>query len=54
MASAKDAATLSDSIVAKKAKSKDAYASKDDDSLFERVTKAYIRNYERVEDAPKK
>ncbi len=54
MASVKDAATLSDSIVAKKAKSKDAYVSKDGDSLFERVTKAYIRNYEKVEDAPKK
>lgn len=43
---------LADSIVAKRSKKKDAYDAKEEDSLFTRVTKAYIRNYEKVNKIP--
>mgnify|MGYP005689416009 CR=1 FL=1 len=45
-----DSRILSQSISAKKFRKKDEYDAKDSDSLFERVTKAYIRNYEKVEE----
>ncbi len=45
-----NAQILSQSIVAKKYKNKTEYEATEEDSLFERVTKAYIRNYEKVEE----
>lgn len=45
-----DARILSQSITAKKFRKKNEYDAKDSDSLFERVTKAYIRSYEKVEE----
>ncbi|MBC7711779.1 MAG: hypothetical protein H7177_00470 [Rhizobacter sp.] len=47
-----DGRLLSQSIVAKKFKKKDEYTTLENDSLFQRVTKAYIRNYEKVDDSP--
>lgn len=43
-----DAQILSNAINAKKRNS-DSYKSKEDDTLFDILTKAYIRNYERIE-----
>ncbi len=45
-----NARVISQTIAAKKTKKKDAYDTKEDDSLFDRVTKAYIRNYEKIEE----
>lgn len=45
-----DAKVLSQTIKAKKLRKQDEYQARDSDSLFERVTKAYIRSYEKVED----
>ncbi|MBC7540635.1 MAG: hypothetical protein H7281_17575 [Bacteriovorax sp.] len=41
--------TLSQAIKAKKSKNQNAYSSVAEDSLFDVVTKAYIRNYEKVD-----
>jgi ribosomal protein S8 len=43
-----DAQILSSAINAKKRNS-DSYRTKEDDTLFDILTKAYIRNYERIE-----
>lgn len=45
-----DARLVSQIIAAKKFKKKDEYETSENDSLFQRVTKAYIRNYEKVEE----
>ncbi len=47
-----DSKMISQSIQAKKSKRKDAYQPSENDTLFDRVTKAYIRNYEKVEENP--
>ncbi len=43
---------ISSVIDARNLKNKEAFSPTEDDSLFERVTKAYIRNYEKVDDVP--
>lgn len=48
--SMKNAKLLADSIKAKRSKNPEQFAADEEDSLFSRVTKAYIRNYEKVED----
>ncbi len=48
--SLRNARILADSIRAKRAKGTEQFVSDEEDSLFSRVTKAYIRNYEKVED----
>lgn len=50
--SKKDAIKLSQSIEAKKRVRKEVYEPNEQDTLFGRVTKAYIRNYEKVNDLP--
>ena len=47
-----DERIVDESIAAKKLKRKDAYDAAESDSLFERVTKAYIRSYEKVTKMP--
>lgn len=43
---------ISSVIDARNLKNKDTFLPTEEDSLFERVTKAYIRNYEKVDDVP--
>jgi hypothetical protein len=49
-----DSLAIAESIAARKSKNKTDYETAEDDSLFQIVTKAYIRNYEKVAETPGK